>query len=220
MVRLFDLRFRRYVASTPTFKDRPLITIVHARMYAATMSTDRRILDAAAAVFHERGFHGAGMDEIGARAGLTGPALYRHFSGKDEILATLFDEAIDELLSAAAPVRDDPYRDLDRLIRHHVQFAVTRRHLVSVYQREDRSLVDPWKRRFYRRREQYVTRWEDALARCLPDTDPKRVAVGTQSCLGLIFSIALWPPAPAKLPNLGDFVVAQVLEGIGGLARA
>ncbi|MDT4914164.1 MAG: hypothetical protein QOC66_3292 [Pseudonocardiales bacterium] len=184
------------------------------------MSTDRRILDAAAAVFHERGFHGAGMDEIGARAGLTGPALYRHFSGKDEILATLFDEAIDELVSATAPVHDDPHRDLDRLIRHHVQYAVARWHLVSVYQREDRSLVDPWKRRFYRRRDQYVTRWESALARCIPNADARRVAAGTQGCLGLIFSIALWPPATAKLPNLGDLVVALVLEGIGGLDRA
>jgi AcrR family transcriptional regulator len=184
------------------------------------MSTERRILGAAAEVFHERGFHGAGMDEIGSRAGLSGPALYRHFSGKDEILATLFDEAIDELLSATAPVHDDPHRDLDRLIRHHVQFAVTRRHLVSVYQREDRSLVDPWKRQFSRRRDQYVARWETALTRCIPAADRGHVAAGTQSCLGLIFSIALWPTALSLLPNLGDLVVALVLEGVEGLGRS
>jgi AcrR family transcriptional regulator len=184
------------------------------------MSTDRRILEAAAAVFHERGFHGAGMDEIGSRAGLTGPALYRHFSGKDEILATLFDEAMDELLSATAAVHDDPRRDLDRLIRHHVNFAVTRRHLVSIYQREDRSLVDPWKRQFARRRDQYVGRWETALSRCIPEADSARVSAGTQGCLGLIFSIALWPPAVAGTPDLGDLVTALLLSGLDGVDRA
>jgi AcrR family transcriptional regulator len=160
------------------------------------------------------------MDEIGSRAGLTGPALYRHFSGKDEILATLFDEAMDELLSATAAVHDDAHRDLDRLVRHHVNFAVTRRHLLSIYQREDRSLVEPWKRQFSRRRDQYVARWEAALSRCIPAADSNRVAAGTQSSLGLIFSIALWPPALTKLPDLGDLIVALVLEGVDGLGRA
>ena len=58
------------------------------------MDRDRKILDTAAAVFYEKGFHGVGVDELGTRAGLSGPALYRHFSGKDEILATLFNEAL------------------------------------------------------------------------------------------------------------------------------
>jgi AcrR family transcriptional regulator len=181
------------------------------------VDTARRILDAAAAVFHERGFHGAGMDELGSRAGLSGPAIYRHFSGKDEILATLFDEAIDELLSATATVHEDPVQDLIRVVRHHVQFAVTRRQLVSVYQHEERSLVDPWKRRFARRRQQYVTRWEAILARCVPSADPTRVAVGTQSCLGLIFSISLWPSKLAATEDLADIVTGIVLGGLPGL---
>jgi AcrR family transcriptional regulator len=181
------------------------------------VDTSRRILDAAAAVFHEHGFHGAGMDELGSRAGLSGPAIYRHFSGKDEILATLFDEAIDELLSATASVHDDPVEDLVRVVRHHLRFAVTRRHLVSVYQHEERSLVDPWKRRFVRRRQQYVTRWEAILARCVPAAGPTRIAVGTQSYLGLIFSISLWPSRVATADDLDDIVVRIVLGGLPGL---
>src|ERR1700704_2003650 len=85
---------------------------------------ERQILDAAAALFYEKGFHGVGVDEIGERVGVSGPALYRHFAGKDEILATLFNEAMDELISATAAVFDDPQRDLERLIRHHVDFSI------------------------------------------------------------------------------------------------
>jgi AcrR family transcriptional regulator len=178
------------------------------------VDTARRILDAAAAVFHERGFHGAGMDELGARAGLSGPAIYRHFSSKDEILATLFDEAIDELLSATAVMHDDPVLDLIRVVRHHVGFAVARRHLVSVYQHEERSLVDPWKRQFTRRRQQYVARWETILGRCVPSAGATPVAIGTQAFLGLIFSIALWPSKLAATDDLADVIVAIVLDGL------
>ncbi|MDX6428827.1 MAG: hypothetical protein QOE54_1193, partial [Streptosporangiaceae bacterium] len=38
------------------------------------MGRDRAILDAAAEAFYEKGFHGVGVDELGARAGLSGPS--------------------------------------------------------------------------------------------------------------------------------------------------
>ena len=76
------------------------------------MDRERRILDTAAAAFYEKGFHGVGVDELGKRAGLSGPTLYRYFSSKDEILAALFSEAMDELVSATAMVHDDPLADL------------------------------------------------------------------------------------------------------------
>ncbi|MGW0891177.1 TetR/AcrR family transcriptional regulator [Saccharopolyspora sp. NPDC002578] len=181
------------------------------------MDRDRKILDTAAAVFFEKGFHGASVDELGTRAGLSGPALYRHFSGKDEILATLFNEALDELLSATAPVHDDPELDLDRLIRHHVCFAVDHRHLVNVYQREDRSLVDPWQRHFARRRRQYVGRWETTIGRCFPNASQAKVATGTHACLSVIFSITYWPKATARQPDLADVVTGFVREGLATL---
>jgi AcrR family transcriptional regulator len=175
------------------------------------------ILDAAAAVFYEKGFHGVGVDELGKRAGLSGPTLYRHFAGKDEILAALFNEAMDELVSATAMIHDDPRRDLERLIRHHVRYAVEQRQLVNVYQREDRSLVDPWKRLFAHRRRQYVARWEAVVARCVAGASQAEVAAVTQSCLGAIFSIAYWPPKTAKLPTLADLVVGFTIKGLSSL---
>ncbi|MBK0870353.1 MULTISPECIES: TetR/AcrR family transcriptional regulator [unclassified Saccharopolyspora] len=181
------------------------------------MDRDRKILDSAAAVFFEKGFHGASVDELGTRAGLSGPALYRSFSGKDEILATLFNEALDELLSATAPVHEDPEQDLERLIRHHVRFAVDHRHLVNVYQREDRSLVDPWKRHFARRRRQYVGRWETTIGRCFPSASQAKIATGAHACLSVIFSIAYWPKTTTRQPDLADAVTDFVRAGLATL---
>ena len=41
-----------------------------------------RILEAAAGLVAERGYHEVGMTDIGAAAGITGSAIYRHFDGK------------------------------------------------------------------------------------------------------------------------------------------
>lgn len=179
------------------------------------MERERRILDAAAAVFAEKGFHGTGMDELGSRAGLNGPALYRHFSSKNEILAALFDEAMDELTAATVALHDDPATDLRRMIRHHLGFAIAHRDLVSVYQREDHALVDPWRRHFHLRRHRYVERWAAAVARLRPELDEPEVAVATQSCLGVIFSVTGWPSRLLRTDKTIDLVEGFVMAGVG-----
>ena len=172
------------------------------------MDTRQRILAAAAEAFSEKGFHGVGMDELGRRAGLAGPSLYRHFSGKDEILATLLNEAMDELMAATGPVPGDPGGGLEPALRHHIEFAQAHRHLVSLYQREVRSLAEPWRRRFGRRQAQYTGRWEALLARRFPGLDAAAVPVAAQACLGMIFSLSY---GPGRAPR-GD--VTALLERV------
>jgi len=47
------------------------------------------IVDAASAVFGERGYAGGSMREIAARIGVSEPALYRHFAGKEALFVTV-----------------------------------------------------------------------------------------------------------------------------------
>jgi AcrR family transcriptional regulator len=174
----------------------------------------RRILDAAAQAFHEKGFHGVGVDEIGRRAGLSGPALYRHFSGKDEILATLLDEAMDELMTATEPVPGDPAVDLEHALRHHVAFALEHRQLVSLYHRETRSLADPWATAVARRTGRYTRRWEALVAQRFPAADPEVVATATQACLGMLFSVSAWPDRALQTADVGDVLVNLLTGGL------
>lgn len=121
---------------------------------------------------------------------------------------------MDELIRAAEPMDEDADSDFERLVRHHVEFAIRHRHLVNVTQREDRSLVDPWRRKVNRRRKLYVGCWETAVARCLPRATPAEVAVATQTCLGTIFSIAYWPTKVSRTPGLADLIVRLTNEGL------
>jgi AcrR family transcriptional regulator len=54
--------------------------------------TRNAILDAAAAVFDERGFNGASLSDILAKAGVTKGALYFHFSSKEELARAIVEE--------------------------------------------------------------------------------------------------------------------------------
>jgi AcrR family transcriptional regulator len=54
----------------------------------------QEILDAALAVFAEKGFSMARMDEIAKRAGITRGTPYLYFTSKEEIFKTLVEESI------------------------------------------------------------------------------------------------------------------------------
>ncbi|HRD45916.1 MAG TPA: TetR/AcrR family transcriptional regulator [Caulobacter sp.] len=52
----------------------------------------REILDAARALFSQKGFEAARMDEVAAAVGVTKPAVYRYFPGKEKLIEALLEE--------------------------------------------------------------------------------------------------------------------------------
>jgi AcrR family transcriptional regulator len=172
------------------------------------------ILKAAENLFYERSFAAVGVDEIGERAGVTGPAIYRHFRGKDEILSALFDDAIDRLNVATAIQTDDPWEELDALVRGHLQFVMKERKLAGVKLREERSLAEPYRRGLHRRERRYVERWLACLERCYPEHERGELTIGIHVALGALNSIATWSSQAIKEMQGGDVVVAGVLHGL------
>ena len=78
---------------------------------------ERQILDAALAVFAERGFQNASMDAVAERVGVTKPVVYTHFGSKEGLLLACLARARAELLdvtTAAAATADGPEDMLHR----------------------------------------------------------------------------------------------------------
>jgi AcrR family transcriptional regulator len=64
-----------------------------------TAEARREVIERSAAeVFAERGYHGASIDEICRRSGVTAPVLYDHFASKLELHKRLLERTRDELL--------------------------------------------------------------------------------------------------------------------------
>lgn len=66
-----------------------------------------QLLDIAARIFAEEGYKETGIESVLKLAGLTGPALYRHFKSKQEILDTVCLTAVQHLLKLALDVQAD-----------------------------------------------------------------------------------------------------------------
>lgn len=90
--------------------------------------TRNAILDSAAAVFNQRGFAGASLSEILAKAGVTKGALYFHFSSKEELAMAL----IEEQWKADLPYVDVEEVSLQTVIDISHAFAHNIRHNVRV----------------------------------------------------------------------------------------
>jgi AcrR family transcriptional regulator len=69
------------------------------RMKSRALRTRKKLLDAARAVFAEKGLEAARIEEITERADLGKGTFYNHFSDKGEAMAALVQEAVETLVS-------------------------------------------------------------------------------------------------------------------------
>ena len=61
-----------------------------------------QLVAVAAELFRTRGYHAVGINDIAGAAGLTGPAVYRHFADKQTILAEVLLSGVEEMCTATA----------------------------------------------------------------------------------------------------------------------
>lgn len=133
-----------------------------------------QILWEAARLFAERGFHGVGVDEIGAAVGISGPGLYRHFAGKDAMLAELLVGISGRLMAAGkrrVAEAAGPADALDSLVRGHIDFALDDRPLITLHDRELDRLRESDRKLVRQLQRQYVEQWVDVVRRVHPSPE-------------------------------------------------
>lgn len=82
----------------------------------------RRILDAAGEVFAEHGLR-ARLDEIARHAGVGVGTVYRHFDGRDALVAALFEDQLDQVVDVGrkALEQPDPWHGFEYLMNEMVE---------------------------------------------------------------------------------------------------
>lgn len=168
--------------------------------------TRERLLDAAIDVFVDDGFANASVTEVAERAGISGPAVYKHFAGKAELFIEAARRSLDETL-ADAP--DDPQARVDPVeIAHRWLgdgFAATRRLLLELHLAGGRDcdvagLLASWHL-------ERTTAWQARRG------DPvERVTAFYLLLLGLaqVDALAALEPDPARLRTEVDRMVAAL----------
>jgi len=102
----------------------------------------QRILDAAVAVFAEKGFFVSRISDIAERANVADGTVYLYFKNKDEILASAINTAFDGFMSIARTELEKlptPSERLRRLAYLHLEALGSNRKLAVVFQMELRQ---------------------------------------------------------------------------------
>lgn len=161
------------------------------RRLPARPSRRDELLNSAAALFAERGFTGVTMDDIGRACGVSGPALYHHFAGKEAMLGEMLVSISEHLLAQAqrrVAAGADPRSVLSGLVADHAEFAVEHPELITVHFRDLVHAPEVDQRRVRRLQGRYVEQWVDVLTRQAQDLDPRAARAGVHAVLGLLNS--------------------------------
>ena len=180
------------------------------------------IVAAAAELFAENGYAAVGMDDIGAAAGVTGPAIYRHFEAKAAVLTEVFDRIIgtvdtdpnpnDDPLPAAEVLTDtDPALRLRRQVERYAAGVSRQRRLMAVFVREVHNLPPDHRDRLRDRQRVLVGRWRRLLADAHPEWSTEEVRTAVHGVFGMLNTVGTFesPLANDELADvLADLAVA------------
>jgi AcrR family transcriptional regulator len=149
---------------------------------SSAVDTRVRILDAARALFADRGYAGTSMRDLADALGMTKAALYYHFPGKADILLAL----VEPLLDSLDAIGDHAGRGREASMREYVRLLAER--APGMIQ----LMADPSAKRDLGERldsEGRLRRLERALAGAGGDVLPVRCAIGAAH-IGILSTIS------------------------------
>jgi len=154
--------------------------------------SDRRsqLIAAAERLIAEHGFLGVRLEDIGAAAGVSGPAIYRHFPNKEALLVELLVGISTRLLAGATDVvaSAEPTDALHGLVDFHLDFVFTEPDLIRIQDRDLAQLPAAAMRQVRRAQRQYVETWVDVLRALDDDLDEDDARLMAHAAFGLLNS--------------------------------
>jgi AcrR family transcriptional regulator len=158
-----------------------------------------QILEAAAAVFSEKGYERATTREIADAADVSEGTLYNYFASKRDLLIGLLQERTDEIVEAIADVQTEGIEDMVAQLLVSQLLQIQRRRLFTLFLYEAR--LDPEIHRYY---------VEQMLSRARDETEQRMQALIVAGIMRPI------DPAIAVRILMGTAMGLAVLLDLGG----
>jgi AcrR family transcriptional regulator len=156
------------------------------------MKAERRqqLVRAASRLFAERGFRAVSMEDLAAEAGVSGPAVYRHFASKEALLADLLIDVSEQLLEQGTQRSRNPDRmdALTSLVAFHTDFALRDRDLIRIQDHDFANLASDDARTVSRLQRAYLEVWVGVLREIDPALSEGVARTKIQAVFGLLNS--------------------------------
>lgn len=175
------------------------------------------LLAAAARLFAERGYNGVSLEELGAAAGVSGPAVYRHFDGKQALLGALLVGVSENLSSggqAVVAAASDDTAALRALVQFHVDFALSNPDVIRVQGQDLGNLAEDDRHAVRALQRTYVELWVEVLGRLHPGVDTASLRIRAHAAFGLINST----PHSARTTDTRAILEQMALAGLVSLS--
>lgn len=179
------------------------------------------ILDAAAQVFRQKGFHGASMADIADAVQLQKASLYHHVASKQEILLDLLDRALEMLFEQINVIAQQPLpadEKLRQMVQVYLRLLAENSDLSAVLLFEHRSLEPDQHARHIPNRDRFESLWRDVLEDgvraglfACPDT-----AIAVRALMGILNWTLTWyrPDGSLSIEQIADQYTNLLLHGL------
>jgi TetR/AcrR family transcriptional regulator, transcriptional repressor for nem operon len=195
-------------------------------------STREKLLHAAFEEIYRRGFQGASLDTILAKAGVTKGALYHHFPDKAALGYAVVDEVVRGLLldrwGVMAPPSGDPVTSLQRILRGRAAGVSSREIELGCPLNNLAQEMSPLDQRFRRGVNATFDLWTESVAKDLEhgqkegtvrrDVDPRKVAAFVVASIEGSFGLAKGAQSAALLRSNLE-VLSSFLESLRPVSR-
>ncbi|WP_273735236.1 TetR/AcrR family transcriptional regulator [Mycolicibacterium septicum] len=193
----------------------------------------KEFITAAARLFSARGYHAVGINEISAELGLSGPAIYNHYSSKQALLIAVLDDVITSHLEGTRDLvlsLADPRETLAAIIDHHLAFVFDQYENIVTWRTEFRNLPEADSHRLRYLQRLYTAEWARTVSRLRPELDNEVVRAMCDAAIALLQSptepCATDPrrqrPSHTALPRkeLGPVLAKMAFDALLGAAPA
>ena len=183
--------------------------------------TRSEILNTAAQIFSQKGYHGTSMQDIALSVNLQKGSLYHHVSSKQEILFELLNRGLDLLSSRVESAIDkqaQPDERLHKAICTYLGTLAEHQELASVLLFEYRSLEPEYLNRHIPRRDRFEKIWRDLIQEGVDEGifSCEHPSLSARALLGILNWTVTWFRAdgPLTADEIADQLSALYLMGL------
>lgn len=198
-----------------------------ARGKAATFEVQRAtILQAAADLFAEKGYHNASMSELAKACGVSKPLLYHYYRDKDHILFDIADSYMDQLLAIVTGVEVrglEPQAHLEALIARFMEEYEHSQSQHVVLVQDVKFLPEVQRTIVIEKERQVVLAFAEVIDAVEPGLKKKRLHKAVAMILfGMINWTFTWLRAggPMSYADMAPVVTQIIVNGVKGLAES
>jgi AcrR family transcriptional regulator len=152
-----------------------------------------QLIAVAAEFFLHHSYDAVTVEMISARAGITGPGLYRHFQNKQALLIAVLEEptqAVHEVARRIGQTTTEPKAAIVEMVESHIRLILQGPPSTLIFTKNEHALPEQDRRRIRREMALYAEEWVSVVVPLRPDLSEPEARLLTQGVFSMLNTAA------------------------------